>query len=729
MRCLYAWYMRHPLNRLVRGQVLDAGTKEPMIGVSVLEKGTTNGTITDFDGNYSLNVASGKTLVFSYIGYVTQEIVVSGETVNVSMKEDSKTLSEVVVVGYGVQKKSSVTGAISQVKTEDLENRSVANPQAALQGKTAGVQIISSSAAPGSSPTVRVRGFIEVLKDAASAAIYGAEAGNGVVLISTKKGTKGQGKINYDFQYTIQSVGKIPELLNAQEYKNYMMEGNVYDASKFANDWDGVTDTNWADVVFGTGIIQKHNLSFSNGNDKGNYYLSLSYLDNDGIVKGDADFYKRLTGSINADYQIKDWLKVGTTNQIEKYNYRQLSQNNAYGSFFQAVMELDPLTPDTYAPGNLPDNMVAAMNNGQTLLTDENGNYYAVSKFVESENYHPMIMRDNTVPKNSGFNVNGSVYGELKPLDGLVITSRFGYRLSGTRSSTTNLPFYGNSVQNNNFISQSGTSSTTIYWQWENFANYIKTFNEHTLTAMIGMSYQESTYDYITAGYSANGADALLGRDPSFWYLSYGSPSASKSITGEKTRTAKYSYFGRIGYDFAGKYMLQASLRADAADLALRASWGQNGSLAALGGYAYGTTMNNSGYYPFVPGNTYITAVRPNSLGNDDLKWETSEQLNIGLDARLFNDRLTFSVDWFNKKTKDLLVTGTTPSLIIGGTTSPINAGNVSNKGVEFELGWRDNIGDFNYSIKGNLATLKNEVTYLDQDIRFTISVVMNTKV
>lgn len=582
----------------VRGQVLDAGTKEPMIGVSVLEKGTTNGTITDFDGNYSLNVASGKTLVFSYIGYVTQEIVVSGETVNVSMKEDSKTLSEVVVVGYGVQKKSSVTGAISQVKTEDLENRSVANPQAALQGKTAGVQIISSSAAPGSSPTVRVRGFssnvssnplyvvdgvrlsdisgldpndiasIEVLKDAASAAIYGAEAGNGVVLISTKKGTKGQGKINYDFQYTIQSVGKIPELLNAQEYKNYMMEGNVYDASKFANDWDGVTDTNWADVVFGTGIIQKHNLSFSNGNDKGNYYLSLSYLDNDGIVKGDADFYKRLTGSINADYQIKDWLKVGTTNQIEKYNYRQLSQNNAYGSFFQAVMELDPLTPDTYAPGNLPDNMVAAMNNGQTLLTDENGNYYAVSKFVESENYHPMIMRDNTVPKNSGFNVNGSVYGELKPLDGLVITSRFGYRLSGTRSSTTNLPFYGNSVQNNNFISQSGTSSTTIYWQWENFANYIKTFNEHTLTAMIGMSYQESTYDYITAGYSANGADALLGRDPSFWYLSYGSPSASKSITGEKTRTAKYSYFGRIGYDFAGKYMLQASLRADAADLA-----------------------------------------------------------------------------------------------------------------------------------------------------------------
>ena len=254
----------------------------------------------------------------------------------------------------------------------------------------------------------------------------------------------------------------------------------------------------------------------------------------------------------------------------------------------------------------------------------------------------------------------------------------------------------------------------------------------------------------------ANGADAITNRDPSFWYLNYGDPSASKSIQGEKTRTAKYSYFGRVGYDFAGKYMLQASLRADAADLSylplekrwgyfpavsagwtiseenfftplrdvvsslkLRASWGQNGSLAALASslYGYGTTMVTAGYYPFVPGNNYTTGIRPNSLGNDELKWETSEQINVGLDARLFNDRLTLSMDWFNKKTKDLLITGTTPSLIIGGTTSPINAGNVSNKGFEFEIGWRDNIGDFNYSIKGNLATLKNKVTYLDPSL------------
>lgn len=253
---------------------------------------------------------------------------------------------------------------------------------------------------------------------------------------------------------------------------------------------------------------------------------------------------------------------------------------------------------------------------------------------------------------------------------------------------------------------------------------------------------------------SANGEDAVKKNDPLFYFLNYGSASATKGVGGEKTRSAKLSYFGRVGYDFGGRYMLQASLRADAADLAmlpstnrwgyfpavsagwsiseekffeplkqhvsslkLRASWGQNGSLAALGGYAYSTDMSLGYIYAFTPGNNYITGAHPTSMGNDNLKWETSEQINVGLDARFFNDRLTFSLDYFDKKTKDLLVNGTTPSLIIGGTTSPMNAGNVSNKGWELELGWRDHIGDFQYSIRGNLATLKNKVTYLDPSL------------
>lgn len=767
----------------VSGKVTD-DLKESMIGVSVFEKGTTNGVITDLDGNYMLSVKEGAVIVYSYIGYVTQEKKAVPGVMNVTLKEDTKTLNEVVVVGYGVQKKSSVTGAISQVKTEDMQNRTISNAPAALQGKTAGVQVIQTSAAPGSSPTVRVRGYssnvssnplyvvdgvrlsdisgidpndiasMEVLKDAASAAIYGAEAGNGVVLITTKKGKSGQGKITYDFQFSSQSLARVPKMLSAEQYIDYMVEANTFTEDYLLQNWDGVTNTAWTDVAFENSRMQKHNIAFTNGSDRGNYYLSLTYLDDNGIVKGNADTYKRLTATINSEYEIKPWLKVGTTNQIEKYNVRSVSTNNEYGSLLTSILQLDPLTPDTYTYENLPTHMLTALNSGKHLLQDDNGNYYAVSKFFAGEQYHPMIMRDNNIGKNSGFNVNGSVYADFKPFKGFTFTSRFGYRLSGTRSSTTDLPFYGNATQSRDYVGQSNTSSTTIYYQWENFANYMKTFGQHTVTAMVGMSYQESTYDYVNGSLSPNEEDALKKNDPLFYYLNYASASAIKGVGGEKTRSAKLSYFGRVGYEFAGRYLLQASLRADAADLSLlpatnrwgyfpavsvgwtvseekffaplkdhvsslklRASWGQNGSLAALSGYAYSTDMALGGLYPFVMGNSYITSAAPSTMGNDELKWETSEQINVGIDARFLNDRLTFSMDYFDKKTKDLLVFGTTPSLIIGGSTSPMNAGNVSNKGWEFELGWRDRIGSFNYGVRANLATLKNKVTYIDPSI------------
>lgn len=364
-------------------------------------------------------------------------------------------------------------------------------------------------------------------------------------------------------------------------------------------------------------------------------------------------------------------------------------------------------------------------------------------------------MRDNSIARNSGFNVNGSAYADFKPFKGFVFTSRFGYSLSGTRSSTTSLPYYGNALQSNDYLSQNGTSSTTIYYQWENFANYTRRIADaHTITAMVGMSFQESSYDYVGGSLSANGEDALKKNDPLFYYLNYASASSTKGVSGEKTRSSKLSYFGRIGYDYKNRYILQASLRADAADLSqlpstnrwgyfpavsagwtvseekffeplrnvvssfkLRASWGQNGSLSALSGYLYSTDMANGNIYAFAPGNVYTTGVAPSTMGNDKLKWETSEQLDFGIDTYLFNGRLNFSADYYTKKTKDLLVSGTTPSLVIGGATSPLNAGNVENKGFEFELGWRDHIKDFDYSVRTNLATLSNKVTYIDPSI------------
>ena len=767
----------------IKGTVIDENG-EAVIGATIADKNDSkNATITDFDGNFVINVKSGQTIVVSYIGYETQELAAKNG-VTIQMRPDNKMLDEVVVVGYGVQKKSSVTGAISQVKPEDIENRTISNAQQALQGKTSGVQIIQSSAAPGSSPTVRVRGYssntsseplyvvdgvrmsdisgidpatiasMEILKDAASAAIYGAEAGNGVVLISTKKGKAGQGKISYDFQWTDESLARIPKMLSAQEYKQYMVEGNLFTEDYINANWDGTTNTKWTDVAFTHGHMQKHNFSFTGGNDRGNYYLALSYLNNNGIVKGDADTYKRLTATINGEYKVKDWLKVGTTNQVEKYNVRQVSSNSEYGSLLTAVLMMDPLTPDTYGK-EIPATYQAYQAMGKTFLQDGDGNYYGISQFYNGEQYHPMIMRDNGLSKNSGYNVTGSIYGDFTLIPNLTITSRFGYRLGGTRSSSTSLPFYGNAVQSRDYVSQSNTSSTTIYYQWENFANYMKTFaDKHTVSAMVGMSFQKNDYDYVTGSLDANGEDALKKNDPLFYYLNYANASATKGVSGETTNSTKYSYFGRVGYDFMGRYLFQASLRADAADLSklskktrwgyfpavslgwtiseekffqpmkswfdslkFRASWGQNGSLSALSGYSYSTDIALGGLYAFGSGIQYTQGAAPSTMGNDDLKWETSEQLNFGFDGILMGGRLTFGIDYFIKKTKDLLVWNTTPSLVIGGSTSPINAGNVENKGFEFDLGWRDHIGDFNYGIRANLSTLKNEVTYIDPSI------------
>ena len=767
----------------IKGTVIDENG-DPVIGATVVAKADAkNATITDFDGNFTIKVEAGQTIVISYIGYETLETAAkNGMTIN--LKPDNKVLDEVVVVGYGVQKKSSVTGAISQVKAEDMENRTISNAQQALQGKTSGVQIISSSAAPGSSPTVRVRGYssnvsseplyvvdgvrlsdisgidpstiasMEILKDAASAAIYGAEAGNGVVLITTKKGKSGEGKITYDFMWTDESLARIPKLLNSEQYIQYMTEGNIFTQDELLKNWDGITNTSWTDVAFNHGHMMKHSLSFTGGNDRGNYYLSLAYLDNNGIVKGDQDVYKRLSATINGEYKIKDWLKVGTTNQVEKYDVRSVSSNSEYGSLLTSILMLDPLTADTYSADNLPYHMANALATGKHLLTDENGNCYGISRFYKGEQYHPMIMRDNSQTKNTGFTINGSIYGDFTPVQGLTVTSRFGYRLTGSRSNTVSQPFYGNAVQGKDFLDYSSSSSTSIYYQWENFANYMRQFGGHTVTAMVGMSFQKSSSDGVTGSLTGNGEDALTKNDPLFYYLSYANASATKGVSGELSESTKYSYFGRLSYDYLGRYLLQASLRADAADLAklskntrwgyfpavsvgwtvseekffeplkkvfdslkFRASWGQNGSLSALGGYSYSTDIAQGGLYAFNSGIAYTQGAAPSTLGNDDLKWETSEQLNFGLDGILFGGRMTFGIDYFTKKTKDLLVWNTTPSLIIGGSTSPINAGNVENKGFEFELGWRDHIGDFNYGIRGNLSTLSNEVTYIDPSI------------
>jgi len=768
------------------GKVADE-TGQPMIGVSVLQKGTVNGTITDIDGLYSVTVPEGTLLEFSSIGFITKEVAAKAGTMDIVLVENKELLEEVVVVGYGVQKKSSLTGSISQVKSEDITGRTITSPAQALQGKTAGVQVISASAAPGSSPSVRIRGIssngsseplyvvdgriqgdiagidpndiesMEVLKDGASAAIYGASAGNGVILITTRKG-KGNGKVTYDFQLTSQSIARIPKMMNSEEYIDYYTEAGLISMDKVYASWDFKTNTDWAAASFENSIMQRHNLTFSAGNDKGSIYTSISYLNNDGMVVGKADVYERLTGMINASWKIKPWLEIGTNNQIEYYKASSVAEGSEYGSLLLAVLVQDPLTPVTYTLGNMPAFMREIMDNSAygELLNDGKGNYYSISQIVTSENINPLIMRDRALSERRGFNINGTAYLNLMPFKGLTITSRFGYRLSGSESYGVNQDYYATALAHQNFLSVNAGVSTPAYWQWENFLNYNTSVKGHSFGVMLGTSYSESR-SFSVSG-SMTGEDGDLGfkqDDPLFWYFAYATAGATKSISGgEPSYSRKNAYFGRLNYDYKGKYIFQASLRADAADssvlpiskrwgwfpavsagwtisnenwmqssktwlshLKLRASWGQNGSTASLGGYSYATVISSTGNYPTGNGLEYLPGYAPSSTGNNELKWETSEQTNVGIDARFFNDRLSFTADWFKKDTKDLIMTGITPSTVVGNTASPVNAGNISNTGFEFELGWQDHIGDFSYGIKGNLTTLKNKVKYIHESL------------
>lgn len=771
----------------VRGKIVD-DQNEPMIGVSVLEKGTSNGVTTDLDGNYQLSVRQGSTLVFSYIGYVSQEHTVSSSTLNITMKEDVQALDEVVVVGYGVQRKSSLTGAVSSVKSEDMEARTITRAEQALQGKTAGVQVLSASAKPGASPSVRIRGVssngssdplyvvdgriandiggidpndiesMEVLKDGASAAIYGAAAGNGVVLITTKKGS-GSGKITYDFQYTSQSLGRIPKVMNAQEYKDYFIEANKITESAFDMYWDGKTDTNWVDVAFEKSSMMRHNVTYQGGGDTGSFYLSMSHLKNNGMVVGDADTYERLTGMVNASRKIKPWLEVGTNNQIEHYKTQSIAEGSEYGSLLLSVLQLDPLTKPLYSINDLPPHMASVYAQHPNMLGDGQGNLYGISAFTgNAEAINPLAMRDRSFTKYRGFNINGTTYLNFTPIKDFVFTSRLGYRLASTSSYGVSHDYYYHGTAKRDYIQVDASDGSPTYWQWENFLNYSRAFGKHNTSVMLGTSYSERrTFD--VSG-NKRGDDQNLGflqDDPLFWYFEYATSDAAKDISGgEESYIRKLAYFGRLNYDYESKYLAQVSLRADAADLSvlprtkrwgyfpaasvgwvishedfmqntqkwlshlkLRASWGQNGSTASLGGYLWNVSVGSTGHLAVGDNNGfyYINGYAPSATGNEQLKWETSEQTNIGVDARFLNNRLSVSADYFNKETKDLIVSNIKASTVVGNTFSPVNAGNIINRGIELEIGWQDRIGNFSYGIRGNIATLKNKVTYIHESL------------
>ena len=769
-------------NAPIRGTVVDAGN-EPVIGAAVMVPGTTTGATTNLDGKFELRVAPGTTLEVSCIGYATKRVA-AANGMTIVLEDDTEMLEETVVIGYGVQKKSDLTGAVASVRSEDLQNRSTTDAAAALQGKAAGIQIINSSGAPGAGADIRVRGYssnsgnigpllivdglkvdniqyldptmiesMEVLKDAASAAIYGAQAGNGVVLITTKQGKEGTAHISYNGRFTLQTLGKKADIFRAKEYIEYQTYiGNLSQDLLNKNGYNG-QDTDWYDASFEPSWSQQHGITFQGGNRNGHFFTSLNYVDQDGIFVGKKDVYNRLTAQINADYQLFKWFNVSTNNSIEKWSRKSVS--NGYGSVLNSVVSIDPLTPayisrieDT--PGGMQEHYAA----GDPIPTDptHNNDFYGTSKYLEEATGNPLFQRDKTDATSEGFNIRGSLAANLTPIQGLTITSRLGYRIAQSSSHNYTKPYWLTSMANSANHEISANVNTSWYYQWENFVNFNRTFGKHTVGAMAGMSYTESHND--NASLSASGPDPLKGYEPNFLYMDYvlTNDKTTRSYGNAPGMSAQLSYFGRLMYSFDNRYSIQANFRADAYDssklskqarwgyfpsvslgwtisnepffkdnvsrnavsfLKIRGSWGLNGNINVLSGYRYSTSIALNGqYYQYNPGNGAAAATygsMPSGLANPDLKWETSEQYDAGIDARFLNNRLTFSADWYRKYTRDLLVSmAPLPEIGVGSTT--VNAGKVLNTGLEFELGWKDQIGDFSYGISANLSTLHNEV-------------------
>ena len=788
-------------NRAISGTVVDE-SGAPVIGAAVVVVGNTSiGAVTDASGAFRLNVPAGASINVSCIGYAEQTLSTANQSVfNIVLREDTEFLDETVVIGYGVQRKSDLTGSVASVRSEDLQNRSTSDAALALQGKAAGVQVVRASGAPGKAADIRVRGYssnsgnigpllivdglkvdniqyldpemiesMEILKDAASAAIYGAEAGNGVVLITTKTGKKGEGKVFYNNQFTLASLSNKLDIMNAADYIAFEKAcGYLTDQALNDAHYDGL-DVDWSKEIFTPTWSNRHTVGFSGGNDRGNFFASINNVHDNGIVRGDKDVYNRLTFQVNADYKIKDWLTVGVNNSIERWSTKSVSEANDNGSFMLSAITSSPLFPvsgDEALLNKYYPSMVDYQNKGYTLITDpDSGLYWLPPRIGSTQSGHPFVQRDATDSSSGGFSIRGVAFLNFMPFKGFTFTSRFGYRLSQNNSHSYSAPYYSsNTVKSDNY-SISASANNGWYYQWENFANYNRAFGKHEVGAMAGMSYIENNWDNVSA--SASGTNILQGYAENFRYLDYLlKDGVTRNMNNSPGRSASLSYFGRLTYSYDNRYSLQVNFRADAFDssklpldkkwgyfpsvsagwtvsnegffknnidrslisfLKLRASWGINGNINVLNNYPYSTSiMANKVYYQYDPDATTLTLGSiPSGLANPDLKWETSVQTDFGLDARMFNDRLTVGVDYFNKNTKDLLV-GVPPVKEVGlpafgdfgvGTTVTMNAGSVNNKGLEVELGWRDQIGDFGYGINANASWLKNMVTYVDENV------------
>ncbi|MGC9342722.1 MAG: TonB-dependent receptor [Bacteroidales bacterium] len=755
--------------RTVSGKVTDSDGL-PLPGVTVVVKGTTQGTVTNADGEYSLtNIPEDATLVFSFVGMRTQEIEVGDQsTINVTMVMDAIGIEEVVAVGYGVQKKSVVTGAISSVRADELVKMPVAKVEQALQGKVSGVVVTQNTGQPGSSLTLRVRGTgsmgyseplyivdgiqmsdlstlnpsdiesIEILKDAASGAIYGARAANGVVLVTTKKGKSGEISVNYSGSYGIQNPWNTLDLPNASEYMQLFNEARINDglSEKFSSSdiANNKYDTNWQNEVFSKNApITDHTISLSGGNGISNFIMSAGYFNQQGIVGSDKSEYEKYTFRLNSDHKLGKNIKLGENISYTSSNSSGISNQHGYVGVLSTALVVEPNIPvfatDPELIAYYDDLPVSPIRDSKSGL------YYTIPQFRRN----PLAWLASTFNKGVSNTLAGNFYLEISEIvKGLTYKSDVGfYKADGNGRGYLPEGYYTVSdIVNVRSVNQN--SNEALRLQWENMISYTKTISNNNFNLLFGTSLLKE-----------NGSDVFGSRNnniPLGWkfaWLNNGADDASQRAGGSYWENRLSSFFGRINYNYAEKYMLTATFRADGSSrfgpenkfgyfpsvsagwlisnenflkdsnliqmLKLRASWGQVGN-DVIGNFGYLASMVKG--YNYVLGTDGIPqqSVVPGIAANPELKWETSEQSNIGLDLSILKSQLTFNADYYIKKTKDLLSTSPIPMFV--GMASPLgNLGEISNKGVELSLTYRKINGDFNFSSSLMASYNKNEVT------------------
>lgn len=762
---LHALEVLQQAKRQIKGKVVDAAG-ETVIGANVLEKGTTNGVITDIDGNFVLNVSSGATLEISYIGYVTQTIKVTNQTsLHIVLKEDSETLDEVVVVGYGTMKKSDLSGASVSVGEDAIKGSVITNLDQSLQGRAAGVSAVSTSGAPGSSSSIRVRGqatinsnaeplyvidgvivqgggasgadfglgdalgngsvstisplstinpadivSMEILKDASATAIYGAQGANGVILITTKRGKAGEAKFTYDGMLAVQRQTKRLDMMNLREFANYYNEfvqvGELDVNGYYADPSILGKGTNWQDAVFQTALQHQHQVSAEGGTEKIKYYVSASYMDQDGTLIGSN--FNRYSFRVNLDSQLKSWLKLGLS-----ATYSSTDEDLKLADGEQGIIN--------YSLKTVPD----------IPIYDIDGNYATiVREGYTNPNPIAMAMMDQVLLNRQ--KLTGNIFFEVTPIKNLVWHAELGYDISASRGERYKpMVDFGSWKRDSNYSSIQKNSST--FWQLKNYVTYSGMIDKHNFTAMLGQECWASNYDNISVTNTGLPSDAVhnpaLGTATPVIGSGFGS-SAMASFFTRLTYNYDNRYYGTYTYRYdgssnfgpdnrwAGFHALAGSWRFSNEEFfkplsgvisngKLRLGWGQTGN-ANIGGYLWGTSIVKMS-------SSLGTGYRPKNIPNTGIKWESQEQWNVGLDLGFIQDRINLVVDWYKKVSNDMLMALQLPSYMgtQGNTSSRLdppygNYGSIENAGVEISLNTHPLIGKFQWDSDFQISFNKN---------------------